>query len=83
MHHYKIKSVEPLNNYRLSVVFLNGEKKEYDIKPLFEQIEDFKLLQHITGLFEQVTVDVGGYGICWNDNIDLSCNELYLHGKSV
>jgi len=26
-------------------------------------------------------VDTGGYGICWNDEIDLSCNELWENGN--
>ncbi|WP_199647569.1 DUF2442 domain-containing protein [Peptoclostridium sp. AF21-18] len=26
-------------------------------------------------------IDTGGYGIIWNDDIDLSCNELYENGK--
>ena len=28
-------------------------------------------------------VDVGGYGIIWNDELDLSCDELFENGKSV
>ena len=32
------------------------------------------------GLFEQVKVDKGGYGISWNGEIDLSCNELWENG---
>ena len=28
-----------------------------------------------------VKVDAGGYGISWNDNIDLSSNELWENGK--
>jgi hypothetical protein len=32
-------------------------------------------------LFEQVKVDSGGFGISWNDDIDLSCNELYTKSR--
>jgi len=35
------------------------------------------------GLFEQAEVAGGGYGVCWNDEIDLSCNELYANGKAA
>ena len=38
---------------------------------------------YIPGLFEQVKVDSGGYGISWNDELDLSCNELYYNGVTV
>ena len=35
------------------------------------------------GLFDRVRVDTGGYGISWNDDIDLSCDELYWNGRPV
>jgi hypothetical protein len=31
-------------------------------------------------LFRRVKTDHGGYGISWNDEIDLSESELWLHG---
>ena len=37
----------------------------------------------VTGLNRKEKVDVGGYGIRWNDTIDLSCNELYENGAIV
>lgn len=74
---HKIKKVEPLHNYILKVIFENGAIKYYDVKPLFEKWSIFKSLTTINGLFEQVKVDVGGYGISWNNEIDLSCNELW------
>lgn len=77
---YKIKNVKPLDDYRLLVIFENGEIKNYDVKPLFNKWEVFRDLFSIHGLFKQVKVDEGGYGISWNDEIDLSCNELYYNG---
>ena len=77
---YKIKDVKPLNDFRLLVTFENNEIKEYDVKPLFDKWAVFKDLISINGLFKQVKVDVGGYGISWNDEIDISCNELYFNG---
>lgn len=34
-------------------------------------------------LFSCVAVDVGGYGIVWNDELDLSCDELWENGTVV
>jgi len=34
-------------------------------------------------LFRLVKVDAGGYGISWNDDIDLACNELWENGVPV
>lgn len=32
-------------------------------------------------VFASVSVDVGGYGIVWNDELDLSCDELWENGN--
>jgi len=77
---YKVKAVHPLADFILAVAFENGTRKLYDIKPLFARWEAFKALQTITGLYTCVQVDDGGYGISWNDEIDLSCDELYENG---
>ena len=77
---YKVQDVKPLEKYKLLVTFQNGEIKKYDVKPLFDKWQVFKDLIYINGLFQQVKVDAGGYGISWNDDIDLSCDELYYNG---
>ena len=78
---HKIKSVLPLAPYQLLVHFVTGEAKTYDLTPLFERWPAFRSLREIPHLFELVRVDAGGYGISWNDEIDLSCNELWEGGK--
>lgn len=80
---YKVTTVQPLPGYHLLVGFATGEKRQYDVSPLFDKWDIFKSLMSVQGLFEQVKVDAGGYGVSWNDEIDLSCNELYHNGKAV
>ena len=80
---HKVKSVTPLPNYMLLVHFADGVAKQYDVKPLFESMEDFNAFQTLPGLFEQVTADPGGYGISWNDDLDLACDELWSNGVQV
>ncbi|MDR3048378.1 MAG: DUF2442 domain-containing protein [Elusimicrobiota bacterium] len=80
---YKIKSVQPLSQYNLFVEFENNETREYDVSRLFDEIEEFKAFATVKGLFEQVKVDKGGYGIMWNSKLDLSCNELYENGRKL
>ena len=77
---HKITSVKPVENFFLLVNFENGEKKKYNVSPLFEKWETFETLKSVKGLFEQVKVDSGGYGISWNDDIDLAAEELYCNG---
>ena len=53
------------------------------MKPLFEKIPCFAVLKELPELFASVYVDVGGYGIVWNDALDLSCDELWENGTQV
>ena len=77
---YKVQNIQPLQDFCLLVNFQNGTTKHYSVAPLFDKWEAFKALAEIKGLFDQVKVDAGGYGISWNDDIDLSCNELWNNG---
>ena len=80
---HKVKAVNALPDYMLSVQFAEGVTKIYDVKPLFSKWNSFKALKHDFGLFHSVRVDQGGYGIVWNDELDLSCDELFENGETV
>ena len=80
---HKIKNVSALPDYKLSVQFSEGITKIYDVKPLFEKLPVFAALQDNNSDFYAVSVDVGGYGIVWNDDLDLSCDELWENGVKV
>ena len=80
---HKIKYVSALPEYKLSVQFSEGVTKIYDVKPLFEKIPMFEELRNNPQEFACVSVDVGGYGIVWNDDLDLSCDELWENGVQV
>ena len=80
---HKIKAVRPMPDYQLCVQFSEGMTKIYDVKPLFAKWPVFKRLEEETELFYNVVVDKGGYGLVWNDDLDLSCNELYNNGKKI
>ena len=75
----KIKSVKPLENKRLLVVFENSIQQIYDCSSLIQE-EIFNILKD-DFFFKLVKVDHGGYGIIWNDEVDLSESELWINGK--
>ena len=77
----KILSVEVFDDYKLLVHFANHIDKLYNCTPLLKETA-FSLLRD-KALFLSVQVDQGGYGIFWNDDIDLSESELRLHGKTI
>ena len=80
---HKVKTISPLPEFKLSVQFSEGVTKIYDFKPLFEKIPAFRYFMDHPEEFNEVIVDVGGYGIIWNDDLDLSCDELWEHGITV
>lgn len=80
---HKIKAVNALPDYKLSVQFTEGVTKIYDVKPLFDKWPAFEALKTSGDLFGQVRVDGGGYGVIWNDDLDLSCDELFENGRTI
>ena len=80
---YRIQSVTPKENYVIEAVFYNGEIKQYDMKQLFGVFPQFLIFQTVTELFEKVKVDVGGYGISWNDELDLDAETIYEDGVLI
>lgn len=77
----RIKYIEPFPNYRLFVIFDNGDIKVYDLSerllsPAFQPLQDVTL-------FNTVHVANGGFGVIWNDDIDLSEYELWMKGVAV
>lgn len=80
---HKVKAVMPLPDYRLSVQFAEGVTKIYNVSALFEKWQMFAPLRDNAELFKAVKVDLGGYGIVWNDELDISCDELYANGELV
>lgn len=80
---HKVKNVAPVSDFKLSIQFSEGVTKVYDVKPLFKKLPVFKQLENDLAEFACVTVDIGGYGIIWGDNLDLSCDELWENGIVV
>ena len=75
----KIEQVEILPERHLLVTFQDGIVKVYDCKMLLDE-EPFKRLKD-EFFFRRVKVDAGGYGVSWDEEVDLSEAELWLHGR--
>ena len=77
---HKIKAVKPMENATLLVEFQNGTEKTYDMRILYPIFPQFEIFESDTTLFKQVQVDTGGYGISWNDELDLDANDIWENG---
>lgn len=79
---HKIKNVTAYPDYKILVQFSEGITKIYNVKQLIENNPMFKRLKN-EELFYSVQVDIGGYGIIWDEDIDISCDELFEKGKAI
>ena len=73
----KAIDVKPLKNYMLEVLFNNGEKKIFDVKP-YLKFESFKELENEN---EFRKVKIGGLSIEWENGADICPDELYYNSK--
>ena len=76
----KIKTVEPMPDYKLKVLFDDGKTVIYNVKEDIETIESYKNLAAVQGLFEQVQLDESRTCVYWNDQIDLPSDTIYEYG---
>ncbi|MFL0163622.1 DUF2442 domain-containing protein [Candidatus Clostridium helianthi] len=82
MNDPKIKKIKiDSQQYILIVLFDNGILKEIDFKEKLQ--DDFYSDLKNKMLFEQAQVDIGGYGVSWNEDIDISEYELWNIGKVI
>ena len=80
---HKIRSAAALPGYQLSIQFAEGQTKTYNLNRAFEKWPAFNILKTDPDLYYSLYVDVGGYGIVWNDDLDLACDELWENGSTI
>ena len=79
----RVWDVVPLSGQTLLVFFQNGEVKKCDLK---KGIRDNRMLERLArymSLFRAVTVQTGGLGVSWGENLSLSHQELYRIGRRI
>ena len=77
---HRIQCVIPRDNFMIEATFFNGDIKCYDVTQLFTVFPQFQIFQTVNELFEKVVVDAGGYGITWNDELDLDAETIWEDG---
>lgn len=79
----KIEDVVPLQDHSLLVFFRNGKTKRCDIAALKREDRHFKPILASEQLFEKVSIQPGGYGVAWGENIFIADSELYRAGIEI
>lgn len=77
----KIISAQVIGDRTLSIEFSDSEFKKYDIsnllnKPMFTPLKN-------PNFFKNFRIEAGGYGLVWNEDIDISEYELWKNGINL
>jgi len=83
MINHLIRSLSTTKDFHLIAQFDDGSIKSYDVEKLSKRNSVFKELITKPTLFTKAKVDTGGYGVIWNDALDLSANEIWANGEAV
>ena len=76
----RIECVQAMENMTLRVIFRDGTEKSYDVRQMYASFPQFRQLEDDFSLYQSVQVDTGGYGVSWNDDLDLDAEELWDNG---
>ncbi|MBN3896522.1 MAG: DUF2442 domain-containing protein [Nostoc sp. NOS(2021)] len=81
MKYPRIHQAKAIDDTTLVIEFTNQEVKKYDVRHLLDTPMFSPLRQ--PAFFKNFKVEQGGYGIVWNEEIDLSEYELWKNGVSL
>jgi hypothetical protein len=76
----KIISAQVISDRILLIEFSQSEVKKYDISKLLDN-PMFAKLQN-PNFFKNFQIESGGYGLVWNEDIDISEYELWKNGET-
>ncbi len=77
----KVIKVEVIYPLKLKILFGNGEHRLYNVSKLIH-LDSFDKLTNYS-FFKQVKVDENGYGVYWDENLDLAESELFENSTIV
>ena len=79
----RIEDVVPLENNSLVVFFRDGMIRRCEMNEYFDRNPRFTVLMSRPDYFSRVTIQTGGYGIQWDDELFIMDWELYDVGERV
>ena len=79
----KIEDVVPLTNGHLLIFFRYGNVKKCNMKTLLIDNKAFLPILKDEKMFYRVSMQSGGYGVCWGENLNIADDVLYDCGKDI
>lgn len=81
--HYIATKVRFLEDVVIEVTFQDGKIIRYDMSQMFDKYPQLEELRRNRKLFESGHLDVGGYAVIWNDELDFDASSIYEDGDVV
>lgn len=72
-----------LEDVTLELTFQDGKVIRYNMARLFSKYPQLEELRRNRKLFLSGHLDVGGYGVIWNDELDIDATSVYECGEVV
>lgn len=82
-YHHTATELRLIGDGVLEVDFKDGESRRYDMKHLIPKIPCMKRLVEEEGLFAQGKLSPAGWGIDWDDEVDVDIEEIYINGVAI
>jgi len=79
---HKATKIEYRDGTVLELFFRDGCVKQFDMVSMFEVYPPLRALTD-RALFTSGKLSPGGYGIVWNDELDLEAETVYMDGVLV
>ena len=80
MHATQVRFLEDVT---LELTYQDGKIVRYDMSRLFSKYPQLEELRNNRELFINGHLDVGGYGVIWNDDLDIDATSIYECGEVV
>lgn len=81
--HYMALSVRFLEDVTLEMTFQDGKVIRYDMSQMFSKYPQLKELRRNRKLFESGHLDLTGFAVIWNDELDFDASSVYDDGEVV
>ena len=79
----KVEDVVPLSGKNLLVFFRDGTIKKCALSACLSKDKTFAPLLQNDKMFRTVSIQSGGYGVCWGERLNISDDTLYNNGEDI
>ena len=80
---HRVQSVSMIDQNILQAIFIGGEVIQYDLRKMLSILPQFQEIINDPSLASKVHADTGGYGVSWNDDLDLDSETIWEDGVFI